>query len=212
MSLGRGEFREGETRSGCESRRREPGGSAGEGSGAASRLNSVPGLGWVTQPLFPGCPGCPLASALRNCGPGCAAASPHCHGNAHLSSHQDTSSLLPVFNNSQLKGNQKGTKLVTAYFRHRLLLGMNLPSLCAVPSLPSPCLTPSPPATGTRGGRCSSSLLGWLSHCSPGWLQVFPMDFIPGSTRTCLTTSPKLGTPKQLPSSNLGRVGLSVWF
>lgn len=166
MALGRGELREGETRSGWERRRREAGGRAGEGRGAASRLNADSGIGWMTQPLFPGCPGCPLASALVNCGPGCAAASPHCHGNAHLSSHQDIISLLPVFNNSQLKGNQKGIKLVTEYFGHRLVLGVNFPSLCAIPSLPrapSPCLALSPPATGLRGGTCSR----WLSGGFP---------------------------------------------
>lgn len=42
--------------------------------------------------------------------------------------------------------------------------------------------------------------LRWLSHCSPGWLQVFPLDFLPGSTRTCLTTFSRLGTPKHLPA------------
>lgn len=73
------------------------------------------------------------------CGPdgiSCDAASPCFYGNAHLSSHQDIIFFLPVFNNSQLKGNHKDIKLVTDYFRHRLVLGMNFPFLCAIPPLP----------------------------------------------------------------------------
>lgn len=79
---------------------------------------------------------------------------------------------------------------------------MNLPSLCTILSLPrapSSSLTLSPPATGMRGGRCSSWLLWWFSHHSASW-QVFPLDFIPGSTGTCLTMFPRLGTPELFPA------------
>jgi len=68
-------------------------------------------------------------------GPSCAAASPRFYGNTHLSSHQDIIFFLSIFNNLQLKGNHKEIKLVTDYFQHRLVLGMNFPFLRAIPPL-----------------------------------------------------------------------------